>query len=29
LRFLIARPTLADAFFEYLRAMMFLPVTRN
>jgi hypothetical protein len=29
LRFLIARPTLADAFFEYLRVMMFLPVTRN
>jgi hypothetical protein len=29
LRFPIARPTLADAFFEYFRAMMFLPVTRN
>jgi hypothetical protein len=25
-RFFIARPTLADAFFEYFRAMMFLPV---
>jgi hypothetical protein len=26
LRFFIARPTLADAFFEYFRAMIFLPV---
>jgi hypothetical protein len=26
LRFLIARATLADAFFEYLRAMIILPV---
>jgi hypothetical protein len=26
LRFFIARPTLADAFFEYLRAMIILPV---
>jgi hypothetical protein len=26
LRFRIARPTFADAFFEYLRAMEFLPV---
>src|SRR5450756_1781588 len=26
LRFFIARPTLADAFFEYFRAMTFLPV---
>jgi hypothetical protein len=29
LRSLIARRTLADAFFEYLRAITFLPVTRN
>jgi hypothetical protein len=27
LRFFIARPTLADAFLEYFRAMNFLPVT--
>jgi hypothetical protein len=27
LRFFIARPTLADAFFEYFRAMIILPVT--
>jgi hypothetical protein len=26
LRFLIARPTLADAFLEYFRAMTFSPV---
>ena len=26
LRFFIARPTLADAFFEYFRAMTLLPV---
>jgi hypothetical protein len=26
LRFFIARPTLADAFFEYFRAMKILPV---
>jgi hypothetical protein len=26
LRFFIARPTLADAFFEYFRAMIVLPV---
>jgi hypothetical protein len=26
LRFFIARSTLADAFFEYLRAMITLPV---
>jgi hypothetical protein len=26
LRFFIARPTLADAFFEYFRAMMILPM---
>ena len=26
LRFLIARPTFADAFFEYFRAMILLPV---
>jgi hypothetical protein len=26
LRFFIARATLADAFFEYLRAMIILPV---
>jgi hypothetical protein len=26
LRFFIARPTLADAFFEYFRAMNILPV---
>jgi hypothetical protein len=26
LRFFIARPTLADAFLEYLRAMIILPV---
>jgi hypothetical protein len=26
LRFFIARPTLADAFFEYFRAMIILPV---
>jgi hypothetical protein len=25
LRFFIARPTLADAFFEYFRAMVLLP----
>jgi hypothetical protein len=29
LRFFIARPTLADAFFEYFRAMIVLPVTRK
>jgi hypothetical protein len=29
LRFLIARPTLADAFFEYFRAMILLPVERK
>jgi hypothetical protein len=29
LRFFIARSTEADAFFEYLRAMLFLPVARN
>jgi len=29
LRSLIARPTLADAFFEYFRAMIILPVTRK
>jgi hypothetical protein len=29
LRFFIARPTLADAFLEYLRAMMNLPVAGN
>ena len=29
LRFFIARPTLADAFFEYLRAMIILPVARK
>src|SRR5260370_21384746 len=29
LRFFIARPTLADAFFEYLRAMIILPVVRK
>jgi hypothetical protein len=29
LRFFIARPTLADAVFEYLRAMMILPVAGN
>jgi hypothetical protein len=27
LRFFIARSTLADAFFEYFRAMILLPVT--
>jgi hypothetical protein len=27
LRFFIARSTLAEAFFEYLRAMIILPVT--
>jgi hypothetical protein len=27
LRFFIARPTLADAFFEYFRAMTILPVS--
>jgi len=26
LRFFIARPTLADAFFEYFRAMTLLPI---
>jgi hypothetical protein len=29
LRFFIARPTLADAFFEYFRAMTILPVVRK
>ena len=29
LRFFIARSTLADAFFEYLRAMIVLPLARN
>jgi hypothetical protein len=29
LRFFIARPTLADAFFEYFRAMIILPVARK
>jgi hypothetical protein len=29
LRFFIARPTLADAFFEYFRAMIFLLVARK
>jgi hypothetical protein len=29
LRFLIARPTLADAFLEYFRAMIILPVARK
>src|SRR5882672_7470341 len=29
LRFFIARPTLAEAFFEYLRAMIILPVARK
>jgi hypothetical protein len=29
LRFFIARPTLADAFFEYLRAMTILQVERK
>jgi len=29
LRFFIARPTLADAFFEYFRAISVLPVTRK
>jgi hypothetical protein len=29
LRFFIARPTLADAFFEYFRAMIILPVAEN
>jgi hypothetical protein len=29
LRFFIARPTLADAFFEYFRAMIILPVVRK
>jgi hypothetical protein len=29
LRFFIARPTLADAFFEYFRAMNILPVARK
>jgi hypothetical protein len=26
LRFFIARPTLADAFLEYFRAMIFSPI---
>jgi hypothetical protein len=29
LRFFIARPTLADAVFEYFRAMTILPVEEN
>jgi hypothetical protein len=29
LRFFIARPTLAEAFFEYFRAMIILPVVRK
>jgi hypothetical protein len=29
LRFFIARSTLADAFFEYFRAMIVLPVERK
>jgi hypothetical protein len=29
LRFFIARPTLADAFLEYFRAMIILPVARK
>jgi hypothetical protein len=29
LRFFIARPTLADAFLEYFRAMIFSPVARK
>jgi hypothetical protein len=29
LRFFIARSTLADAFFEYFRAMIVLPLARN
>jgi hypothetical protein len=29
LRFFIARPTLADAFFEYFRAMIILPVAEK
>jgi len=29
LRFFIARPTLAEAFFEYFRAMNVLPMTRK
>jgi hypothetical protein len=29
LRFFIARPTLADAFLEYFRAMIILPVARQ
>jgi hypothetical protein len=29
LRFFIARPSLADAFFEYFRAMIILPVARK
>src|SRR3954467_5081743 len=29
LRFFIARPTLADAFLEYFRAMTILPVARK
>ena len=29
LRFFIARPTFADAFFEYFRAMDILPVREN
>jgi hypothetical protein len=29
LRFFIARSTLEDAFFEYLRAMIVLPLARN
>jgi len=29
LRFFIARSTLEDAFFEYFRAMIVLPLARN
>jgi hypothetical protein len=29
LRFFIARPTLADAFFEYFRAMIFSRLREN
>jgi hypothetical protein len=29
LRFFIARSTLADAFFEYFRAMIVLPLAQN
>ena len=29
LRFFIARPTLADAFLEYFRAMIILPLREN